>query len=272
MKRLLCLIGGVLLTAFSLLCFFEFFLAWNQTDGWIAFMAKEQNGSADLSLSYPLNEYGNFFAIGGHQGRFTLEDMLAAFLGEKSEYGTPTSFLVFSREDWLQCTIFSLIAFMLIVKFFKSRSSNKALGLAFSALAILAAWVMVKDFVEQWRYMFSDNNGVARWERYWFENREPSKTRVMINMALYAIPQLLLIFTFASMASVVKAQRKKSVFAPVFFAILHAGVTFAYNMKGIGFAVNWGLNGALVFLVVDALLVLGLLFTGIAVRANSANR
>ena len=131
---------------------------------------------------------------------------------------------------------------------------------------------MVKDFVEQWRYMFNDDRGYARWEQYRFENREPSKIRVMINMALYAIPQLLLIFTFASMALTVKAQRKQFVLAPVFFAILHTGVTFAYNIKGIGFAINWGLNGALVFLLVDALLVLGLLFTGIAVRTNPADR
>lgn len=261
MKRLLCLIGGVLLTAFSLLCFFEFFLAWNRVE--IIELLREDNFSIDALFSYPLNSHWSITM--SIPGTFTFNDMIAAFLGETNQWGNPVGFLAFTREDWLQLTVFSLISLMLVVKIFKYKSSNKGLSMAFTALAVLAAWVAVKEFVEQWQYMFNADSG-ERWQQYFLEDSQSSKTRVMLNMALHAIPQLLLIFTFGSMASVMKAQGKKSVFAPVFFAILHAGVSFAYNMTGLGFAVNWGMQAALIFLAVDALLMVGLLLTGIAVK------
>ena len=88
-------------------------------------------------------------------------------------------------------------------------------------------------------------------------------------MILFAIPQLLLAISFGSMASVMKTQGKKSIFVPVVFAALSAIVTFVYNVTGLGFAVTWGIKGAIVFLAVDALLVAGLLLTGIALKKEN---
>ena len=97
MKRVLCLIGGVLLTVFSLLTFLEFFLAWNGTDVMVLWNAN--NFRTDAMLSYPLTEW---FLRAPFLKEIAFEEMLICFLGETDQWGYPSGILAFTREDWFQ--------------------------------------------------------------------------------------------------------------------------------------------------------------------------
>lgn len=277
MKKLLYLIGGGILMTFALLCFFEFFLAWNVTDiASLLFQAIRENGNlnfwTDLEMVFPLSYYARYStAYGRMPDKFSLGDMIGSFIAPEGSYEYK-GFLCFTRENWLQLALFGGVAVMTVLKLFKPEwVSGKALGIAFTALAVLAAWVLIKDFVEQWRYMFAKDNysgGYQRWQHYYFGGRDnTSKFRVFLCIALHAGQNLLLVAAFASMAAVFMMPSFKNLFfVPAFVAAAYAAVMFLLHLTGWGFALKWGFGAALIFLIVDGLLAAGLFVTGLAAK------
>lgn len=278
MKKLLYLIGGGILMTFALLCFFEFFLAWNATGGWNNLLLESMRGGrnpnlqADLEMVFPISVYARHMTIYGRMpDKFSLGDMIGSFIAPEGSYEYK-GFLCFTRENWLQLALFGGVAVMTVLKLFKPEwVSGKALGLAFTALAVLAAWVLIKDFVEQWRYMFGKDRytgGYEGWKYYYFGGWDnTSKFRVFLCIALHAGQNLLLVAAFASMAAVfMMPSFKKLFFVPAFVAAAYAAVMFLLHLTGWGFALKWGFGAALIFLIVDGLLAAGLFVTGLAAK------
>ena len=269
MKKLLYVIGGGILMAFALLCFFDFYFAWNSAGGMTAMRFANDNFSTDMRFWFPVKE--SFYYL-GIPSRFSFGDMIGSLFAPEKNYNHNVQYagiLRFTREDWLQLVIFAILAVVLVIKaIMPNLVSGKAVGAAFTALTILAAWVLVKDFVEQCRYMFGKDvygNKREMWQYYYFDGRETSKFRVFLCIALHAAQNLLLVAAFASMAAVCMIPGFKNLFfVPAFVAVLYAGFIFLCNLTGWGFALKWGFAASLIFLIVDGLLAVGLFVTGMA--------
>ena len=276
MKKLLYLIGGGILMTFALLCFFDFYFAWNITDDIRMMGMNNTNFNTDFLFSFSVDEivFNYHRWMYGIWREFSFGDMIGSFFEYEKNYSTDIShkgILRFTREDWLQLALFGGVAVMTVLKLFEPEwVSGKALGIAFTALAVLAAWVLIKDFVEQWRYMFGEDNpgSSGGWRFYYFGNRDDtSKFRVFLCMAFHAGQNLLLVAAFASMAAVFMMPSFKNLFfVPAFVAVAYAALMFLCHLTGWGFALQWGFGAALIFLIVDGLLAAGLFVTGLAAK------
>ncbi|MBE7079643.1 MAG: hypothetical protein E7371_00220 [Clostridiales bacterium] len=265
MKKSFYLFGGLLLISFALLCFFEFFFAWNAC-GVMELRFKNDNLSVDLYLSFPVTEA--FTMRGSHNLSF--DEMVQYFLSS-SAVGN-RALISFTREEYLQLFIFLILGVTLMLKSFGA-ISKKALGMAFLALTILALWVTMKDFIEQWRYMFKEEGRFPGWKNYRFgDGATTSKFLVFLCMCLHAGQNMLLAVAFGVMAAVLMMPGMKGLaIIPAVIAGLYAGLMFVCNLTGWGFAVAWGdtrMTPVIIFLIVDVLLMLGLYFTGSAIKSE----
>ena len=268
MKKMLYLIGGSLLMLFALVFFFEFFLAWNLKIDMAYMMYENSNFQVDMRISFSMNEHYYMYHF---PSRFTFSNMLDNILARR-DGASVKGFVIFTRENWLQLCIFLAISVMVTLKVFAPKLiSKKAIGLAFVALAVLAAWVLVKSFVEQWRHMFGNKatGSMQHWQQYVFGNREVSKFRVILCVVLHAGQNLLLVAAFGAMAAVFMSPSfKKMFFVPAGVVAVYAALMLICNLTGWGFALKWSFISALIFLIVDGLLAAGLFVMGLAAKSE----
>ena len=280
-KVLFSVIATAALCLFGLLCFFEFFFAWNTLGKENIFEImyigdQNRNFFIDLCCSFSINE--TVWRMGRPPESFTFLDMLNSFFGKtipRGNYEEPIGALLFIREDWLQLILLLAAGAMLAVKAFQPKwISGKELALPFAFLTLLAGWNVVKEVIDSWQYMYgSQRLPEGAWQQYYsplmeiFGSHEPSKFLAFLPIFWQLIENLLMVAAFGAATLLVGSDRLKNLFfLPAAIAAAAAVLALFSNLLGLGFHLSWQFGGILVFFLVDLLLVGGLLLVGMAMR------
>lgn len=270
-KVFLLFIAGILISLFAMLCFVEFFFAWNLSSGRASMMQENNNFGIDLRCAFPINEAS--WRMMALPEIFSFLQIKESVLGEM-DGNKPIGFLVFTKEHWMFAGLVIVSILLSFTReFFPNLLPSKATATPFIMLTALMLWITVTDFVGSWQYMYGTiKESSNHWQMYQSplaDVRMTEKWMTYLPLALQAAQNLLLVATFASAAWVISSDKGKELFfVPALLAAISAGVAFVCNLTGFGFSLKWEMTSALFLLAVDALLVASLFLFGKAVSAD----